>query len=490
MLRAIDIAHPWQDGIDPANVDCDIVIVKVSGGTCYTNPKYREWADAALASGKLLGFYHYACEQDTEPGGKAEADYFWAHVKDYKGRFVPILDWENHAHQMPVSYAKAFLDRIAELSGATPMFYGYAANVNSTDYSSIAHYPFWMASYLDRYNGSGWVDDPTNTWGTGDWDGMLMYQYTSTGYIGGYWDRLDLSVFYGDRGDWIRLEGGSMGNKERMVQIAVSVAEDDSHGYSQAMRWPWEGSDFDCSSLAYWSAHEAGYHVPLSGYTGTMLADFTAAGFTAYDYGTVELQRGDVLLAHNSSRQHVEIYIGDGYTVGAHCSETGGIYGEPGDQTGDEISVAPLWGNWDWVLRPQDGGSSMGEWIEEGGKWWYKHPGGGYTSNNWEYINGKWYFFDESGWMVTGWKLWKGYWYYLLPKSAETGDSYGYMVTGWKKIKYKKITSWFCFDPNGAMFQGCFAIINGKWYGFDKDGRMVDDPTDLKFSKDGDISFA
>jgi hypothetical protein len=102
----------------------------------------------------------------------------------------------------------------------------------------------------------------------------------------------------------------------------------------------------------YWSAHEAGYDVPLSGYTGTMLADFTNAGFTAHRYGSVDLERGDILLAHNDNRQHTEMYIGDGQTVGAHSSETGGIYGQPGDQTGNEISIAPLWGDWDYVLRP------------------------------------------------------------------------------------------------------------------------------------------
>lgn len=63
---------------------------------------------------------------------------------------------------MPVSYAKDFLDRIAELSGATPWFYGYASNINSTDYSTISKYPLWMASYLPRYEGAGFVDDPDN----------------------------------------------------------------------------------------------------------------------------------------------------------------------------------------------------------------------------------------------------------------------------------------------------------------------------------------
>lgn len=206
MLRVIDIAHPWQDGIDPAAVDCDAVVVKVSGGTSYTNPKYREWADAALAAGKLLGLYHYACEYNSEPGGRAEAEYFWARAEAYAGRAVLILDWENHALSMPASYAKAFLDRIAELSGSTPMFYAGARDLNSKDYSAISGYPLWMASYLNRYAGSGWIADPVNTWGMGDWDRMAMYQYTSMGRVKGWMGNLDLSVFYGNRADWIEME--------------------------------------------------------------------------------------------------------------------------------------------------------------------------------------------------------------------------------------------------------------------------------------------
>ena len=151
-----------------------------------------------------------------------------------------------------------------------------------------------------------------------------------------------------------------MGRRENMIELAVGVANDDSHGYSQYRRWPWQGTDFDCSSLMYWAAHEAGYDVPESGYTGTMLEDFTAAGFTAvpYDGNIWDCTPGDILLAHNDSRQHTEMYVGDGCNVGAHIAETGDIDGAPGDQTGNEISVSANWGWWDWVLIPPDNDGS------------------------------------------------------------------------------------------------------------------------------------
>lgn len=359
MLRAVDISSA-QAGINPAELDCDIVIIKATGGTTYTNgypsedeDYWRKWADATLASGKKLALYHYAMEYGAYSDAAAEARHFLGTIADYIGRAALILDFEADAQNLPVSWPREWLDAVAAETGSTPFFYAYAAYLNSRDHSELTRYPLWMASYLSRYSYGGWVDDPDNIWPTGSWGRMAMYQYASTGRIGGWGGNLDLSVFYGGGDDWDAIVGGAdHGRMESMVQRAIGIAEDDSRGYSQAIRWPWEGSDFDCSSLVYFCAHEAGYSVPLAGYTGTMLADFTNAGFTAHPYGAVELRRGDILLAHNDGRQHTEIYIGDGLTVGAHSSETGGIYGQPGDQTGNEISVAPIWGEWDYVLRP------------------------------------------------------------------------------------------------------------------------------------------
>lgn len=145
-----------------------------------------------------------------------------------------------------------------------------------------------------------------------------------------------------------------MGKIDKMVDIAIGIAKDDSHGYSQYRRWPSEGKDFDCSSLMYYCANKAGYNVPLSGYTGTMVSDFKAAGFSALKFSSVGLaglKKGDILL---NVINHTEMCIGSQF-VGAHGSETGGIDGLPGDQTGNEISICskyvPSYG-WDYVLRP------------------------------------------------------------------------------------------------------------------------------------------
>ena len=485
MLRAVDISSA-QAGISPASLDCDIVIVKATGGNSYVNPYWRQWADEVLASGKQLGLYHYACEYGIATSGKEEARFFLSNVEDYIGKAVLILDWENQALMQPVLYAREWLDAVAS-KGCTPMFYGYASNVNSTDYSMLVDYPLWMASYLNRYQWSGWVD-PDNIWGTGDWDSMTMYQYTSTGRIAGWGNSLDLSVFYGDSAAWKRLEGGSMGSIERMVEHAIAIANDDYYGYSWADRWD---HNRDCSSLIYDSADYAGYPVgrgpDKTRYTGTMIDDFTKAGFTKYNFGSVVLQRGDILLRDPwGSGGHTEMYIGNSKLVGAHSAEDGGVYGQPGDQTGNEISIGPMWGSWDYVLRPPEDGGMMGGWIEDNGRWWYQHEDGTYTTNDWEWINDHWYYFDAEGWMVTGWLNWKGNRYYLQPKTLTTGNSYGYMVTGNKTINGKR----YLFEDNGAMFKGFRKGKSGAWYCFGSDGAMIKDDSKITVKSNGKIKIA
>ena len=56
-----------------------------------------------------------------------------------------------------------------------------------------------------------------------------------------------------------------------------------------------------------------------------------------------------------------------------------------------------------------------GQWLRDDRGWWYQKGDGTYTSNGWQYINYKWYFFDQEGYMKTGWISWEDKLYYCDP---------------------------------------------------------------------------
>ena len=138
--------------------------------------------------------------------------------------------------------------------------------------------------------------------------------------------------------------------------LAVSIANDPTHGYSQANRW---GPDYDCSSFLIHVWQTVGVPVRDAGasYTGNMKAAFLACGFadvSAFvNLATGEgCQAGDILL---NERNHVAMSLGGGQMVWA---STSGGHPEPGDQTGREIRTGAFYSYpWDCCLRLRGDGT-------------------------------------------------------------------------------------------------------------------------------------
>ena len=97
------------------------------------------------------------------------------------------------------------------------------------------------------------------------------------------------------------------------------------------------------------------------------------------------------------------------------------------------------------------------KWIRSSGRWWYRHGDGTYIRSDWEYIGNKWYYFDQNGWMITGWQKVSGSWYYMEGNGARVAD-------GWKWINNKC----YYFDKNGKMavdtwIDGSYVDASGVW---------------------------
>lgn len=199
-LTGIDISK-WQTGLNPGAVSCDIVIAKATEGNGYTDASCAGFVDGALAAGKLVGVYHFA-RPDLGNSAQEEADWFVHEVQGWVGRAVLILDWEA-GNLANVAWAKTWLDRVTATTGVRPIIYMSASPAGAYAWEAVARdYGLWIAGYPT--GGPTTLGAPDCPYRPGhDWQ-IAMWQYTSSGSVGGYGGRLDLDVFYGDRAAWGR----------------------------------------------------------------------------------------------------------------------------------------------------------------------------------------------------------------------------------------------------------------------------------------------
>lgn len=103
---------------------------------------------------------------------------------------------------------------------------------------------------------------------------------------------------------------------------------------------------------------------------------------------------------------------------------------------------------------------NTGTWEKDSVGWWYKRKDGSWPVNTWCQIfyNGanEWYYFNEHGYMVTGWMMDNGRWYYLNPISDGTQ---GKMLLGWQYIDGK----WYYLNEISDGTKG--ALFVNTWVG-------------------------
>ena len=206
MLKGIDISH-HQKGIDLSSIQSDFVICKATEGNGYTDECCDTFYQKAKSLGKKLGVYHFA-RPDLGNTAEAEADWFLKETKGYHKEAILILDWEQKALNYPVSWAKAWLDRVYEKTGVKPVLY-IQASALSQDWSAVAKadYGLWVANYGSN-NGTA-QESVFNKYPLKHWSFYALWQYTSKGRLNGYNGNLDLNYFSGDTSAWDKYAGGS-----------------------------------------------------------------------------------------------------------------------------------------------------------------------------------------------------------------------------------------------------------------------------------------
>ena len=212
------------------------------------------------------------------------------------------------------------------ISGGTKKGYVSASDITSSSYN-VAKNSFKASGKITTYRRSG---------------GGTELGYISKGDVvyriatSGDYTQVIYPISGGYKMGWIYDKPESKPNNSNKiiddaVDWAVSIAKDDSHGYSQKVRW---GPSYDCASFVITAYTKAGVNVKGAGatYTGDMKKPFEKCGFkdvtSLVNLNTGKgLKKGDVLLRPKTSTKggHTALVQKDGGTTVEAYSPSKGI---------------------------------------------------------------------------------------------------------------------------------------------------------------------
>ena len=306
------------------------------------------------SNGILVGGYKYSYAlTPAQAIDEAEAV---IEVLNGRGLDFPVfydLEWSNQkklGKQAVENIAVAFLTRMKRASYKVGIYCNmdWYSNILS---DALRKYECWIARYPASDNGSVQERLRPNV-GVG-------WQYSSKGKVPGISGSVDMNVFYKDYRDSDQKGKAKVSlTKEQIIQnvrndavdFAVKIANDNSHGYSQAGRSLYNiinPKSFDCSSLAltayYYALQknglttQANYLKANCSYTGNMLKMLNAGFEIAARNQTAHAQmiKGDLEL---NTTHHVAMAIDKDNIVHARSSEG---TTDTKDNSGNEIRTQP-----------------------------------------------------------------------------------------------------------------------------------------------------
>lgn len=249
------------------------------------------------------------------------------------GRKLDFPVWLDLEHPDQRNLSKSTLETMIKTFWSVVKAAGYKFGIysnvdwyeNIIPESTKPKYDFWIARY--PANDDGWLQERLRpSYGVG-------WQYSSKATIPGIPTKVDRNVFYKDYREEEPLKDYVEQVRNDAVDFAVRMANDNSHGYSQAVRSLYNITNpksFDCSSLvctAYYYAFiknglnkEANYLKSHCSYTGNML-NMTNCGFEIVARNQTahkEMIKGDIEL---NTTYHTALAIDKNNIVHARSSE-------------------------------------------------------------------------------------------------------------------------------------------------------------------------
>ena len=369
--KLLDISF-WQDTLDFAKIKkagYDNIILRAGYGTTIDS-KFNEYANACKKNNINIVAVYWFIYATNLTEVKANANKCLEVIKAYKPKIV-FADFEydtvNKAAKKGVklgakecdSFTIEFCETVKK-AGYTPGYYANTDYYNNMYSSAVKNkgYVFWLAHYKSDYS---YHEPPIK---------CDFFQYTDRGTVPGLTGKtFDTNVCFSEKylsktsntstiTPTTNKPQGSDNMSNNIIQnvindavsFAVGIANDNSHGYSQAVRSLYNITNpksYDCSSLcctAYYYAFlknglttQANYLKSHCSYTGNMLNmlnvgfEIVARNQTAH----AQMQKGDLEL---NVTHHVAMALDRDNIVHARSSEgtTNTI-----DDSGNEIRTQP-----------------------------------------------------------------------------------------------------------------------------------------------------
>lgn len=190
-------------------VPADFAIVKASGNPNsgglrwdYTNPYMAQQTNDILARTGCAGLYHFGYGMDA----KQEADLFLQTAQAYIGRVALVADYEMPLSDDPANRDRwlcPFCERVIEQTGIRPIIYASASVIQSQDLVALARElkcALWSANYYAGFKAINGYDTTGLVMSVAE---SALWQYTSSGYLPGHNEPLDLDVFFGAKEQWL-----------------------------------------------------------------------------------------------------------------------------------------------------------------------------------------------------------------------------------------------------------------------------------------------
>lgn len=389
-----------------ANYGMGFAILRITEKGNVIDPTFERNYKGCVDNKIPVGVYKYSYATSIEQI-KTEANIVIKTLNKRKLDYPVFLDIEdkcqrNISKSVMMQMINAFRAIIVKAGYKFGIYCGYSWYQNKLP-DGAKKYDCWVARYSS--NDDGFLPErlriPAST-------GIVGWQYSSKSTINGIPTKVDRSVFYKDYSKTSTNTSNNNSNKTPQggdnmsnnivqnvindaVSFAIGIANDNSHGYSQAVRSLYNitvPKSFDCSSLcctSYYYAflkngltEQANYLKSHCSYTGNMLNmlnvgfEIVARNQTAH----AQMQKGDLELNEN---YHVAMAIDRDNIVHARSSEgtTNTI-----DDSGNEIRTQP-WYNYShgWTHRLRFTGKGLNlnsstntsttvtkNWIEYGDK--------------------------------------------------------------------------------------------------------------------------